>query len=55
MDRTRLALVALALSLLAACKTTAPTTPEAERTAPASAAFDEDSTERGGTAVGSGN
>lgn len=59
MSRIRLALAALALSLLAACQFTAPTAPVDPRAPNAPAAFNGDSavagTGRGGSAIGSGN
>ncbi len=59
MSRIRLPLAALALSLLAACQSPAPTASVAPLEPAASAAFSGDSAataaERGGTLIGSGN
>lgn len=59
MDRIRLPLAALALLLLAACQTAAPTAAEAPRQPIAAAVFGGDSilasAERGGNLFGSGN
>lgn len=59
MHRTRLPFAALALSLLAACQTAAPTAPEAPRQPNASTGAGRDSigcaVERGGNMFGSGN
>lgn len=60
MDRIRLPLAALALSMLAACQSAAPTAPVAPRQPSASARFGGDTitflaAERGGNLLGSGN
>jgi outer membrane biogenesis lipoprotein LolB len=59
MHRIRLPLAALALLLLAACQTAAPTAPGAPHQPNASVGAGRDSigsaVERGGTAIGSGN
>ncbi len=59
MHRTRLPLAALALLLLAACQTAAPTAPEAPQQPNASMGAGRDSAacvvERGGNLFGSGN
>jgi len=59
MRRTRLPLAALALLLLAACQTAAPTAPEAAQQPNASMGAGRDSlpcaVEKGGTMIGSGN
>jgi uncharacterized lipoprotein YajG len=59
MHRTRLLLAALALLLLAACQTAAPTAPEAPQQPNASIGLGRDSipcaVERGGSMIGSGN
>jgi hypothetical protein len=60
MVRFRLPLAALALLLLAACQSAAPTAPEAPRTLNSSAAGGDSAittggADRGGTGIGSGN
>ena len=58
MDRIRLPLAALALSLLAACQSAAPTAPVDPREPSARTLFDSDSTSmlsREGSMIGSGN
>lgn len=61
MARIRLPLAGLALSLLAACQSTAPTAPVDPQTPTTRAQFDGDSattpggTDRGGGGIGSGN